>query len=170
MQTTEYKKAKVNKLRNSHLEDGFRQTVKNKKTTVHCQLSCRQWKSSTICSMLGKSVCIVPCLDNIYKQTQIPFLTVALYTKALLLTKMLLCFHAIFLKKKERKRSYFFYLPLLTTWVYYLRLLILEYIYVNMAVCTIENTCFVELTLLYLPASTYVFICVHSAEQILSIK
>lgn len=159
MQTTEYKKAKVNKLRNSHLEDGFRQTVKSKKTTVHCQLSCRQWKSSAICSMLGKSVCIIPCLDNIYKQTQIPFLTVALYTKALLLTKMLLCFHAIcFFKKKEKEAI--FYLPLLTTWVYYLRLLILEYIYVNMAVCTTENTCFVELTLLYLPLHMYPYVCI----------
>lgn len=119
MQTTEYKKAKVNKLRNSHLEDGFRQTVKNKKTTVHCELSCRQWKSSAICSMLGKSVCIVPCLDNIYKQTQIPFLTVALYTKALLLTKMLLCFHAIFKKKKRKKKKLFF----LSSIAYYLSLL-----------------------------------------------
>lgn len=34
MQTAEYKKAKTNKLRNSRLEDGFRQTVQSKKTTV----------------------------------------------------------------------------------------------------------------------------------------
>lgn len=118
--------------------------------------------------MLGKSVCIVPCLDNIYKQTQIPFLTVALYTKALLLTKMLLCFHAIFFKKKKEKEAIFlssiaYYLSLLFA-VTYIRIHIRKYDSMHNREYLFCGVNFI------IPASTYVSICVHSAEQILSIK
>lgn len=118
--------------------------------------------------MLGKSVCIVPCLDNIYKQTQIPFLTVALYTKALFLTKMLLCFHAIFLKKKKEKEAIFlssiaYYLSLLFA-VTYIRIHIRKYGSMHNREYLFCGVNFI------IPASTYVSICVHSAEQILSIK